>query len=114
MDNQLTGINLTHVFDWSDNLTSTVTAYRNEFKRNWFKFDGRNPETGDNILEDANNGNTNAQAILDGTRDVTGLRYKNNDRTYDSYGVQANLNWLVGEHDVNFGARQHYDETDRF
>ena len=114
MDNQHTGVNLTHVFDWRDNLTSTVTAYRNEYKRNWFKFDGRNPETGNNIIDDANAGNMDAQAILDGDRDVVGLRYKNNDRTYDSYGVQANFNWLVGQHEINFGARQHFDETDRF
>lgn len=114
MDNQHTGINLTHVFDWGDNLTSTVTAYRNEFKRNWFKFDGDNPLTGDNIIDDANSGNADAQAILDGNLDVAGLQYKNNDRAYDSYGVQANFNWLLGDHDINFGARQHYDETDRF
>lgn len=114
MDNQHTGINLTHVFEWRDNLTSTVTAYRNEFKRNWFKFDGDNPLTGENIIDEANSGNANAQAILDGTLDVDGLRYKNNDRAYDSYGVQANFNWLLGDHDINFGARQHFDETDRF
>lgn len=114
MDNQHTGINLSHVFDWTDNLTSTVTAYRNEFKRNWFKFDGDNPETGENIIDDANGGNADAQAILNGNRDVAGLEYKNNNRAYDSYGVQANFNWLLGEHDINFGARQHFDETDRF
>lgn len=114
MDNQHTGINLSHVFNWTDNLTSTVTAYRNEFKRNWFKYDGDNPETGDNIIDDANGGNADAQAILDGNRDVAGLAYKNNNRAYDSYGVQANFNWLLGEHDINFGARQHFDETDRF
>lgn len=119
MDNQHTGINLTHVFDWSDNLTSTVTAYRNEFKRNWFKFDGdydrASPTSdGSDIIADANAGNANAIGILRGTIDEENLLYKNNNRTYDSYGVQANFNWLVGEHDVNFGARQHYDETDRF
>lgn len=114
MDNQHTGINLSHVFNWTDNLTSTVTAYRNEFKRNWFKYDGDNPETGENIIDDANGGNADAQAILNGNRDVAGLAYKNNNRAYDSYGVQANFNWLLGEHDINFGARQHFDETDRF
>lgn len=113
MENDHTGINLTHVFDWSDNLTSTVTAYHNKFNRNWFKFDGDNP-LGGNLIDDANNGDANAQAILDGTMDVNGLEYKNNDRAYDSYGVQANFNWLLGDHDINFGARQHFDETDRF
>lgn len=114
MDNQHTGINLSHVFNWTDNLTSTVTVYHNDFKRNWFKFDGDNPETGNNIVDDANGGNADAQAILDGSRDVAGLRYKNNNRAYESRGVQANFNWLVGDHDVNFGARVHHDEMDRY
>lgn len=114
MDNDHTGINLSHTFKWADNFSSNVTLYHNEFQRNWFKFDGRNPETGNNIVADANAGNGDAQAILDGQRDVSGLRYKNNNRAYDSYGAQLNFNWLLGAHDLNFGVRQHYDETDRF
>lgn len=114
MDNDHTGINLSHIFDWSENLTSTVTVYQNKFNRNWFKYDGANPETGNNIIDDANGGNANAQAILDGNRDVAGLAYKNNNRAYESRGVQANFNWLLGKHDVNFGARVHHDEMDRF
>ncbi len=114
MDNDHTGVNLSHTFKWTDTFSSDVTLYHNEFQRNWFKFDGRNPETGDNIVDDANGGNADAQAILDGTRDVAGLRYKNNNRAYDSYGAQINFNWLLGAHNLNFGVRQHYDETDRF
>lgn len=114
MDNDHTGINLTHEFQWTDNLTSTVTAYHNEFARNWFKFDGENPDTGNNIIDDANGGNADAQAILDGRQDVAGLVYKNNNREYESRGVQTNFNWLAGAHDINFGARVHYDEMDRF
>lgn len=114
MDNQHTGINLSHVFEWTDNLTSTVTVYNNYFKRNWFKFDGENPETGDNIINDANGGNADAQAILDGTRDVAGLSYKNNNREYESRGVQANFNWFLANHELNFGARVHHDQMDRF
>lgn len=114
MDNQHTGINLSHVFEWTDNLTSTVTVYHNDFKRNWFKYDGKNPETGDNIIDDANGGNSDAQAILDGSRDVAGLAYKNNNRAYESRGVQANFEWFVANHEINFGARVHHDEMDRY
>ncbi|KGM05817.1 TonB-dependent receptor [Methylophaga thiooxydans] len=118
MDNQHTGINLSHVFDWTDNLTSTVTAYRNEFKRNWFKFDGKYDRStdpkGKDIIEDANAGIAKAIGVLNGSIDDEELFYKNNNRTYDSYGIQANFNWFLGEHDINFGARQHFDETDRF
>lgn len=114
MDNDHTGVNLSHTFKWSDTFSSNVTLYHNEFQRNWFKFDGRNPDSGNNIVDDANSGDANAQAILNGTQDVAGLRYKNNNREYDSYGAQLNFNWQVGAHDLNFGVRQHFDETDRF
>jgi Fe(3+) dicitrate transport protein len=114
MANDHTGINLTHVFEWTDNLTSTVTAYNNDFKRNWFKYDGVNPDTGNNIIADANGGDANAQAILDGRQDVNGLRYKNNNRAYESRGVQANFEWFVANHELNFGARVHHDQMDRY
>ncbi|MDX1749993.1 MAG: TonB-dependent receptor [Methylophaga sp.] len=116
MDNDHTGVSLSHNFKWSDTFNSTVTLYHNEFKRNWFKWDGANPNNAydSNLVNDANNGNNNAQSILDGSQNVTGLRYKNNNREYDSYGVQANFNWLLDAHNINFGVRQHHDETDRF
>lgn len=114
MDNDHTGINLSHTFKWADNFSSNVTLYHNEFQRNWFKYDG-------DLIDEANQGNANSQAILDGTQDVgdgtpgnRNLAYKNNNRAYDSYGAQLNFNWLLGAHDINFGARQHFDETDRF
>lgn len=121
MDNDHTGINLSHTFKWTDTFSSNVTLYHNEFQRNWFKFDGENPITGDNIIAEANAGDAGAQAILNGSQDVgdgtsgnRNLAYKNNNRAYDSYGAQLNFNWLVGAHEINFGARQHFDETDRF
>ncbi|HSG93027.1 MAG TPA: TonB-dependent receptor, partial [Methylotenera sp.] len=114
MDNDHTGINLSHTFKWTDNFSSNVTLYHNEFQRNWFKYDG-------DLIDEANQGNANSQAILDGRQDVgdgtpgnRNLAYKNNNRAYDSYGAQLNFNWLLGAHDINFGARQHFDETDRF
>ncbi|HSG92576.1 MAG TPA: TonB-dependent receptor, partial [Methylotenera sp.] len=109
MDNDHTGINLSHTFKWTDTFSSNVTLYHNEFQRNWFKFDNTFK-----LIDQANAGDANAQAILDGRQDVAGLQYKNNNRQYDSYGAQANFNWLVGDHDLNFGVRQHFDETDRF
>lgn len=114
MDNDHTGINLSHTFKWSETFNSNLTLYHNKFQRNWFKYDG-------DLIDEANQGNANSQAILDGTQDIgdgtpgnRNLAYKNNNRAYDSYGAQLNLNWLVGAHNLNFGVRQHYDETDRF
>jgi len=109
MDNKHWGINLSHSFKWTENLNSMVTIYNNEFERDWFK-------TGDSkgYINDANNGDSAAQAVLDGTTDVTGLEFKHNSREYKSRGLQANFNWQLADHNLNFGARIHHDEMDRF
>ncbi|MDX1573876.1 MAG: TonB-dependent receptor plug domain-containing protein, partial [Methylophaga sp.] len=120
MDNDHTGVNLSHTFKWTDTFSSNVTLYHNEFQRNWFKWDGEyrqdpsDPESYTDALPAANSGDAQAQGILDGSVDSQSLRYKNNNRSYDSYGAQLNFNWLLGAHDLNFGVRQHFDETDRF
>ncbi len=77
MNNTHSGISLTHQFDWSKTVSSTATLYRNDFKRNWFKLSG-----GGSIIDSANGGDANAQGILDGTIDTSGLDYKNN-ASYD-------------------------------
>merc|ERR1711964_641141 len=100
MDNTHSGVSLTHQFEWSDNVSSTTTLYRNDFKRNWYKLSGA--------------GNANAQGILDGTVDTSGLNYKNNAREYVSQGVQTNFDVNIGNHEFDFGARAHEDEMDRF
>lgn len=108
MDNEHDGINLSHTFTWTDNLTSTTTIYHNEFKRDWFK-------TGDSndYINDANAGSAVDQSILDGDTDVTGLEYKHNNRKYKSQGIQTNFNWLIGAHSLDIGGRIHHDEMDR-
>jgi Fe(3+) dicitrate transport protein len=109
MENDHSGINLSHSFKWTDNLSSTLTLYKNEFKRDWFK--GDNAE---DYVNDANGGDANAQAVLDGDADATGLEFKHNNREYESRGAQLNFNWLTGNHDINLGARLHRDEMDRY
>jgi len=109
MNNTHSGTSLTHQFEWSDNVSSTSTLYRNNFKRNWFKLSG-----GGDIIDAANAGDANAQGILDGTVDASGLDYKNNAREYVSQGVQTNFDVNIGNHEFDFGARVHEDEMDRF
>ncbi len=109
MDNKHYSYVLTHEFDWTDNIKSTTTAYYNDYKRNWFKLDN-----GDDILDMANAGDLNAQGILDGTVDEAGLEYKNNNRAYESKGIQTNFDIEWGAHQLAFGARYHEDEMDRF
>ena len=109
MDNEHTGINLSHTFKWTDNLSSNLTVYYNKFKRDWFK-----SGDGEDFISQANAGDANAQGILDGNIDVAGLEFKHNSREYESRGVQGNFNWQVADHDLNFGARIHRDEMDRY
>jgi len=109
MNNEHYSVNLTHQFAWTDSLSSTATLYHNWFERNWFKLDG-----GGSFVDDANDGDANAQGILDGAVDVTDLDYKNNNREYVSEGVQVNFDLDLGAHQLAFGTRYHEDEMDRF
>jgi len=109
MDNEHYGISLTHEFDWTDNVSSTTTIYRNDFKRDWFKLGG-----GSTFIDAANAGDANAQGILDGTVDVAGLAYKHNDREYESEGIQTNFDIELGVHRLSLGGRYHEDEMDLF
>ncbi|MBS3803494.1 MAG: TonB-dependent receptor [Oleiphilaceae bacterium] len=109
MNNEHKGYTLTHQFDWTNTVSSTATVYRNEFERNWFKLSG-----GGDFVEDANDGDTTAQGILDGTVDTTDLDYKNNAREYVSEGLQVNFDIDLGSHQLALGGRYHEDEMDRF
>lgn len=109
MDNDHLGLSLTHRIDWSDTVTSTTTLYRNTFNRDWYKLSG-----GGSLIDAANNGDTNAQGILDGSIDTAGLDYKHNNRGYLARGVQLNVDVAAGAHLLSTGIRLHEDEMDRF
>ncbi len=109
MNNKHEGYSLTYSLDLSDNITATVVGYYNEFARNWFKLGG-----GSAFVEAANGGDPVAQGILDGTVDVAGLEYKNNNRSYESKGLELNFAVDLGAHQLEIGGRAHEDEMDRF
>ncbi|MDV6316716.1 TonB-dependent receptor family protein [Idiomarina sp. HP20-50] len=109
MDNSHTGYSVNYAFAASENLTLNVLGYYNEFARNWFKLDGGNA-----YVEAANNGDVDALAILHGVQDEAGLNYKNNNRAYESMGVEANARLTLSNHNVEVGVRDHSDEMDRF
>ena len=97
----------------SNNLTMAVSAYNNEFARNWYKLnkvDGLNLGL---IADPA--GNAAAFALMDAMdSDADAYRIKANNREYLSSGVQAVLNWSIENHDIQAGLRIHVDEMDRF
>jgi len=109
MDNDRRTFSLTHTKEWSDKVTSSTTLYRNTLNRNWYKLSG-----GGSLISAANGGDANAQGILDGSVDTTGLSYKNNNRSYLSQGVELNVDVEAGAHLVSVGTRLHEDEMDRF
>ena len=102
---------VTASWDWNASARSrvTTTVYRNEFHRDWFKLSGAG-----SWIAAANAGDTEAQAILDGERDVEGLQFKHNNRRYVSQGVQTNWEWEGLQHSISLGARYHEDDVDRF
>lgn len=109
MVNDHTGMHFVYSRVLTDSVTASATLYQNEFNRNWFKLDG-----GGSLIDDANSGDVTAQGILDGDIDTTGLSYKNNNRAYESSGIEVNFDVDMGLHRLAIGARLHEDEMDRF
>ncbi len=109
MVNDHTGIQFVYSRELSESVNATATLYQNKFNRNWFKLSG-----GGSLIDDANNGDATAQGILDGDIDTTGLNYKNNNRAYESSGIEMNFDVDMGLHRLAIGARLHEDEMDRF
>ncbi len=109
MDNQHDGAQASYSIDLSESLSATALVYRNNFHRDWFKLDG-----GSTLIDAANNGDATAQGILDGTVDRSGLRYKHNNRYYESESVELNFALSMQDHQIQFGARSHADEVDRY
>ena len=109
MENDHTGVQFVYSRELTDSVTASTTLYYNEFNRNWFKLSG-----GGSLIDDAKNGDAAAQGILDGDIDTTGLNYKNNNRAYESSGIEVNFDVDMGLHRLAIGARLHEDEMDRF
>lgn len=108
MQTRHSGVNLRYLLKPSDDLSLTTTVYYNKFKRDWFKVKGIG-----SIIAAANGGDTDSQAILDGTQD-TSVNVKHNNRNYVSKGVQLAADWTLGDHQLQAGARYHEDKVDRF
>ena len=97
----------------SNNLTMAVSAYNNEFARNWYKLNKVDGLSLGLIADPA--GNAAAFALMDAMdSDADAYRIKANNREYLSSGVQAVLNWSIENHDIQAGLRIHADEMDRF
>lgn len=114
---------LTHLIIPVDYLTISTKAYRNNFKRNWYKLHDVNVG-GSNVslalILDNPEANQAGYDILTGAVNTAdnALRMRNNNRTYLAEGIQTvfnfKLNSEVVSHDIDFGVRYHLDSEDRF
>ena len=109
---------LSYVVDPGNSWRGKVTAYRNDFQRNWYKLQSVNGTGMSSVLDDPETYATEL-AWLQGTTSPDDAIFKRaNNRSYYSQGVQAELQWDVGFGDTEValtaGLRVHEDEEDRF
>jgi Fe(3+) dicitrate transport protein len=129
MENEHKSAALTHVIEFSEATSLTTTAYYNDFSRNWYKVDKIDGEGIDEVITCANGGSCEgmtsdygdydpafANRVLRGQA-FADVYLKNNNRDYESKGVQTRLakeidagDWT---HTLLLGARYHEDEEER-
>jgi Fe(3+) dicitrate transport protein len=109
---------VSYAIDPGNSWRADVTAYRNEFTRNWYKLQSVNGTGISSVLDDAETF-ANELAYLKGTTSPDdAITKRANKRSYYSQGVQASLEWDFGFGDTEVafttGLRIHDDEEDRF
>ena len=108
----------TYVIDAGQNWRGEITAYRNDFSRNWYKVQSVAGESTSNVLADPDTYATEYAYLTGETSADDDIQIRANKRSYYSKGVQAKIEWDFGfgETDIllNSGIRVHDDEEDRF
>ena len=108
----------TYVIDTDKNWRGEVTAYRNDFSRNWYKVQSVGGESAGDVLADPTSFATEYGYLTGTTSADDAIQIRANNRTYNSQGVQARIEWDLGFGDtdvsLNTGIRIHADEEDRF
>ncbi|MDJ0793327.1 MAG: TonB-dependent receptor [Woeseiaceae bacterium] len=108
----------TYVIDTDANWRGEVTAYRNDFQRNWYKLQSVAGQSAGNALADPVAYATEYGYLTGATSADDDIQIRANNRTYYSQGVQAKIDWDLNLGDVGLllstGIRLHKDEEDRF
>ena len=108
----------TYLIDTNSFWRAEVTAYRNDFHRNWYKVQSVGGESTANVLADPETYATEYGYLTGVTSADDDIQIRANNRTYYSEGVQAKIEWDFGVGDtevsLNTGLRLHEDEEDRF
>lgn len=97
---------------------SEVTAYRNDFSRNWYKTQSVGGENIGDVLADPATYAAQYGFLTGATSPADAIQIRANNRSYYSQGVQAKIEWDLGFGDTEIlldtGIRLHEDEEDRF
>ena len=108
----------TYVIDTDSFWRGEITAYRNDFHRNWYKVQSVGGESTAAVLADPETYATEYGFLTGVTSADDDIQIRANNRTYYSQGVQAKVEWDFGvggtEVSLNTGIRLHEDEEDRF
>ena len=101
------------------NVDVIATSWSNDYHSDWFKVDKANNGKAfgisngiNNVIDAANNGNADAQGILDGTREAE-VKLKHNNRFYGNEGIQFQLSRDIRNHSITFGYRDMEDYESR-
>jgi len=109
---------LSYAIDPGNNWRGEITAYRNEFKRNWYKLQSVNGLSMSSVLGDPATYATELGYLRGDTSADDAIFKRANNRSYYSQGVQAQIEWDLGfgetEVALTTGFRIHKDEEDRF
>ena len=108
----------TYVLDPGRGWHGEITAYRNDFQRNWYKLQSSNGVSISSVLYDPTMYQTALGYLRGNSSPDDALQVRANNRDYVSQGVQGKLGWngalADAEIDVTLGVRLHDDEEDRF
>lgn len=111
-------VQATYVVDLSNNWRGELTAYQNDFERNWYKLQSVAGSSLSNVLEDPTSFAAEYGFLTGVTSPDDALQVRANNRVYYSKGVQGRLEWNLGFNDtevlLNAGFRVHQDQEDRF
>ena len=107
-----------YVIDAGKDWRGEITAYRNDFRRNWYKMQSVGGASLNDVLVDPTNYATEYGYLTGTTSPDDAIQIRANNREYVSQGVQAKIEWDLGFGDtdvsLNTGVRLHEDEEDRF
>jgi Fe(3+) dicitrate transport protein len=107
----------TYVFDPQSNWRGEVTAYRNNFARDWFKLDSVNGTGIGAILDDPESFAAEFDWLTGADSPDGAIVKRHNNREYYAQGVQAEITFDLGFGNtamaLTTGIRVHEDEEDR-